>query len=218
MIHKNRINEEILPGKKNQVIRRTSEYEDVVLKKFSDPARFQRENDMIDLLQDSGLLMPRRLNYDWEDLTITYSYVDGEPVVELIEDADQGKVMAIFTKICHWLVRFYSITRQNTGVQYILGDIHLRNFIYQQAGDQLYGLDFEECRPGRMESDVARLWVFILNYQPPFTERKKVLATLVKETLFAALPLDEELFQQETERETEELIKRRGTRKTFNNP
>ncbi len=204
---------EQLPSKKNHVIRKCGEHQDIVVKKFSDPGRFQKEKEMGEILQDTGLLIPPRLAWDEKELTIIYSYIDGEPVVDLIENIEWEKTRPIFMQICDWLVQFYRLTRQKMGCQYILGDIHLRNFIYNEASAELYGLDFEECRPGRIETDAARLWVFILNYDPAFTERKQLLAALVKDNLFAALNLDESFFKQEVARETAELTKRRSIRK-----
>lgn len=205
----NRMEDELLPGKKNLVIRRTGSGNDIVVKKFTDQGRFQMEKQMVGLLQESGLLIPSRLGIDEEQLTITYAYIVGDPIVNLIEDPDWGKIQAVFTRLCNWLVQFYNITLHKMGRQYILGDIHLRNFIYEHSTDQVFGLDLEECRPGRIESDLARLLVFTLNYEPPFTERKQTLATFIKETLFAELSLEEGFFQQEFSREAQELIQRR---------
>lgn len=209
----NKLIGEQLPSKKNLVIRKCGQNQDIVVKKFSDPGRFRTEKEMGDILQDTGLLIPPRLAWDEKEYTIDYSYIAGEPVVDLIEDIEWEKTRAIFTQICDWLVQFYRLTRQKIGCQYILGDIHLRNFIYNETAANVYGLDFEECRPGRIETDAARLWVFILNYDPAFTERKQLLAALVKENLFAALRLEESSFKQEAARETAELMKRRSIRR-----
>lgn len=208
----NRLNPEILPSKKNQVIRHAGDNRDIVVKKFSAAERFAVEKAMGDILQDSGLLVPLRLAYDNEEMTIVYTYIDGVPIVDLLEIMAEGKVQMIFGQICAWLVKFYGLTLQKMGCQYILGDIHLRNFIYDQEADRVYGLDFEECRPGRIETDAARLWTFILNYDPAFTERKRSLASFVKESLFRDLQLEEEFFVQEVARETEELVLRRGSK------
>ncbi len=195
---------ERLPSKKNRVARHGA----IVSKAFSDRSRFQMEKEIGDLLENSGLLIPARLSVDEPGLTIKYESIKGTSAVDLIEGIDSGRTRMIFNKICNWLAEFYAIIRRRKGRQWILGDIHLRNFLYEEATGQIYGFDFEECRPGRIESDAARLCVFILHYDPAFTRRKKILATLVRENLTASLDLDKNFFQAEMERETKELLVR----------
>ncbi|MEN6325461.1 MAG: hypothetical protein ABFD18_04510 [Syntrophomonas sp.] len=198
-----------LTSKKNYVYREQGEHGDIVIKAFTDLSRFQVEKKMGDLVENSGLLTPCRLAVNEENLVIIYEYIDGSPVVDLIESIELSQAEDIIRKICTWLVNFYSITLMKMGCQYILGDIHLRNFLYEQASNKVYGIDFEECRPGRIETDAARLYTFILNYDPAFTARKKNLVACFWETLSASLVLDETFFQQEAKRETAELMARR---------
>jgi tRNA A-37 threonylcarbamoyl transferase component Bud32 len=203
------IRREKLPSKKNHVYRESGLNQDVVVKMFTAAHRFNTEKEIGELLEDSNLTFPPRVAVDDENLTIIYSYINGYPVVDLIEDIEMSEAQDIIRKICAWLLEFYAVIRQKKGCQYILGDIHLRNFLYEKASHQVYGLDFEECRPGRIETDAARLYVFILYYEPAFTARKKDLTACLWQTLAEALVLDEELFQQEVERETQELLARR---------
>ena len=197
---------ERLPSKKNEVVR----YGDIVSKTFSDHSRFQMEKEIGDLLEKSSLLTPTRLSVDEPGLTIKYEYVKGTPAVDLIEDIELSQARKVFSKICAWLVGFYNLTLREKGCQCILGDIHLRNFLYEEASGQIYGFDFEECRCGRIESDAARLYVFILHYDPALTQRKKTLAALVRDNLAVSMGLDSPFFQAEVERETRELLVRRA--------
>lgn len=197
---------ERLPSKKNNVVR----YGDNVSKSFTDRSRFQMEKKIGDLLVDSDLLTPARQAVDEPGLTIRYEYVRGIPVVDLIEAIQLNQAEEIISKICAWMINFYALTLRKTGSQYILGDIHLRNFLYEEISQQIYGLDFEECRCGRIESDAARLYVFILHYDPAFTLRKKRLAASIRDTLLTSLELDETFFHYEVERETNELLIRRA--------
>lgn len=194
-----------LSSKKNNVFRAR----DVVIKTFTDPSRFQTERKMGNLLENAGLLIPGRISVNEENWVIVYTYIDGSPVVDLIESTSLSQAEEIIRKICAWLVNFYAITLKKLGCQYILGDIHLRNFIYEEASKQVYGFDFEECRPGKIETDVARFYVFMLYYDPAFTPRKKTLAAYFWETISASLRLDESFFQDEVKRETKELLARR---------
>lgn len=197
---------ERLLSKKNKVVR----HGDIIYKTFSDRSRFQMEKEIGDLLENSGLLTPARLSVDEPGLTIKYENIKGPYAVDLIENIELSQTWEIFGKICNWLAGFYTLTLREKGCQWILGDIHLRNFIYECASGQIYGFDFEECRHGRIESDAARLCVFILHYDPAFTERKKTLAAFVRENLTSSLGLDEPFLQSEVERETKELLIRRA--------
>ncbi|NLO22190.1 MAG: hypothetical protein GX119_09380 [Syntrophomonadaceae bacterium] len=201
---------EALPSKKNYVYREQREEQDVVVKIFSDPQRFQREKEIGGLLQGFNIAIPARLEVDQYRSTIVYQYIKAQAVAELLESLDFPKVEEIIKKLCAWLKEFYSIMDEQKESPYILGDIHLRNFIFETSSGQVYGLDFEECRPGRVESDVARLYVFILHYDPPFTPRKKALAALFWETMASALPMDKSFLRQEVKRESLELINRRA--------
>ena len=207
---------EQLPSKKNYVYWDWGEYCDKIIKIFTDQSRFQIEKEMGDLFADSSLLTPKRLSVNEAALVIEYAHIDGFPVVELIESTELAQAEKIIRKICAWLVEFYSITFEKKGCRYILGDIHLRNFLYKKKDDSVYGIDFEECRPGRIESDAARLYVFILYYDPAFTPRKKALAACFWNTLSTSLELDHTSFREEVKRETAELLARRATNPRLN--
>lgn len=201
-----------LTSKKNDVYREKRGHQDVVVKHFSDSSRFQMEKQIAELLAHSALRIPACLAVDEEKQEMVYAYVNGRPAVDLIEEMEFSQAEEMIRKIAFWLADFYAILRDKLGDQYIMGDIHLRNFLYKEASQQVYGFDFEECRPGRMETDAARLYVFMLHYDPAFTERKKALAACLWETLSGLLQLNECFFQQEVNRETEELMIRRRQR------
>jgi len=195
-----------LPSKKNKVIRMGN----TVVKTISDPNRFRTEKEIGDLLLNSGLPILERLAVDETNHRLLYRYVAGVPAVDLLDSIGLEQAKDLIRKICAWLLEFYRILNRDKGNQFILGDIHLRNFLYDEDTQRLYGLDFEECRPGRIESDTARLLVFILHYEPAFTQRKKELAACFRETMEAALTLDQAFLEQEIERETAELEIRRA--------
>lgn len=200
------------PSKKNYVYWDLRDECKIVTKVFTEQRRFLTEKRIVDILDDTDLLTPFRISIDETSLTIIYTYEDAIPVVEYIENKNLELAKHIFKYICEWLIDFYRIIKERKGKQYILGDIHLKNFLYDEKTDSLYGIDFEECRPGRIETDVARLYVFILNYDPALTVRKKELATYICEYLFDSLDLNNDFFLQEVKRETQEMIARRSSR------
>ncbi|HCF50629.1 MAG TPA: hypothetical protein DER60_10120 [Syntrophomonas sp.] len=197
-----------LPSKKNDVYR----YGDVVIKKFSDAERFRMETEIGSLLEKSDILTPPRLSVNQTAYINVYRFIEAIPVVDLIEDSELQLAEEIVHKIYLWVMDFYALTREMTGQQYILGDVHLRNFLYQPDSQKLYGIDFEECRQGRIESDLARFYVFLLHYDPAFTPRKKALGAFWLDIIQAPSTLDINFFQQEVERETAELLARRQHR------
>lgn len=196
-------------SKKNQVFRILANPSDKVTKIFSDLSGFQREKEIVKLLANTELTTPCQLSVDDNALTIVYEYIDAVPVVDLIETVDLAKAKEIMEKICDWLVLFYKTIYKKTNKQYILGDIHLRNLLYEENEGMIYGVDFEDCRLGLLETDIARIYVFILHYDPAFTERKRELAKFIRENLTMRLNLDTEFLEEEICRETEELLERR---------
>lgn len=207
-MHKQLVLEQLY-SKKNLVYHIRVGEQDIVSKKFTDADRFCIETEIGDLLQNSDLLTPRRLSIDPQNLTINYAFIKGTPVVDLIETGELWEAQNIIGQICAWLESFYNLTLRAKGEQLILGDIHLRNFLYEETSQSIYGIDFEDCRTGRIETDIARLYTFILHYDPAFTPRKKALAAYLWTAMSAALPLDKPFFLQEVRRETDDLLTRR---------
>lgn len=199
---------ERLPSKKNDVYR----FGDVVIKKFSNTGRFGVETEIGSLIADAGLNTPPRLAVNPLALTNIYRFVEALPVVDLIEAASWNQAADMLAKIWRWMQGFYALTLNKMGRQYILGDAHLRNFLYQPDSQQIYGIDFEECRPGRIETDLARFYVFLLHYDPAFTPRKKALGAYWLELLESCPLIDRFFLQEEIERETAELTVRRQWR------
>lgn len=207
---------ERLGGKKNLVFRIRDNGLDIVRKTFTDPVSYRTEKQMGQILQGSGLRTPKLLGFDDGSLTIEYEYIDGLVAIDLVESAslDQAKYMT--DGICKWLISFHRISREKTGDQYIWGDAHFRNLIYRESTGHVYGIDFEECRIGRRESDLARLYVFLLNYDPPYTERKKILADEIINYFEGEFALDRDFLNKEIEREERELLERRKPKKEIN--
>lgn len=203
-------------SKKNDVYRSQEKGKDTVVKVFSDRGRFENEEAIGNILIGTSLLIPDRLWVDAQALTISYSYLNASPVVDMIESRPLSQVKNIIRQICDWLAAFYTAVLQELGTQYILGDSHLRNFLYDEESRQVYGIDFEDCCPGRIETDLARLYTFILYYDPAFTRRKKALAAYLWDIASHRMVLDEDFYREEVKRETTELITRRQLRYQVN--
>lgn len=201
-----------LSSKKNHIYREQTGQQETVVKIFTDPDRFRMEKEIGTLLQGTDLLTPPRLSVDEQNQEIVYAYIPAVPLVDIIERVEPEQAQDMIAQVCAWMMKYYQIIREKIGQQYILGDVHLRNFIYDESTGKVYGVDFEECRPGRIETDVARLFTFILHYEPAFTARKIALAEYLQKIFFASADLDRNFYLQEVTRETEELLQRRHSK------
>lgn len=184
------LREEKFFSKKNNVYKRERVVEGkkqwLVEKEFTDVCRYYREMGIMQQISSSGLAVPRVL---WHQPpgpdnfgVITYQYIVGLTVLEYLEQDQIAQCADMLKEIIRWLADFYRVTKELLGEQWILGDIHLKNFIHSSTDNCLYGLDFEEACPGLIEQDIAKLLVYIPTYQPAYTpEKLKLAADFVKE-------------------------------------
>lgn len=160
-------------------------------------------------------------DFDREELRwgVRYEYIEGETALEKMEKMELlpfgSKEWSIekerlINGLSSWMIHFYQVLWEKAHKKWILGDIHLRNFIFSWNENQVYGIDFEECREGSWETDVARLSVFIINYDPSHTKSKLEIAKCLQDNMVEKLKLDKEFLLQEVERESRELRRRRS--------
>ncbi|MEG1930767.1 MAG: phosphotransferase [Anaerovorax sp.] len=216
-----------LKSKKNQVLLTdiglgNHHHAQYVVKNFATVEAFEREVSIYKELQGSALLIPHIVAKEG-DAQLVLTYIEGQTALEKLEALDtmdpksglwQRESAFFIENLCGWIAQFYKIMYDRKKVQWILGDIHLRNFIFEKDGGTVYGIDFEECTMGQWESDMARLSVFILTYDPAYTENKVKLCRLFMKKMGALLdpvsPLDQKFLKEELYRELEDLGKRRG--------
>ena len=174
--------EEKLSSKKNEVYKRERKLNGktlyVVEKEISENKRFHTELTLAKLLAGSGVNTPRLLDFSYpsenKNGKLIYEYIDGSIALESLSDKDYAK--EVLRQIVKWMEHFYEITSQQLGELWILGDVHLRNFIYSREQKKLYGFDFEEAEKGLAEQDIARLFLFIATYEPQYSELHMELA------------------------------------------
>jgi hypothetical protein len=183
----------------------------VVRKDFEDNREgYRTELEMLRRLTGALVRVPPVI---WaEEPVILSRWINGETLADLLDQAEaspgrEKQLARAVPLLCRWLGEFYEASG---GL--ILGDAHLRNFLLFSRGleRKLYGVDFEACRPGAREEDIARLAVFTLTYDPALTEKKRRLAGMLlgecRKRLELSLPrLEEALF-----RELEGLCSRRS--------
>jgi len=229
---------ELLYSKKNRVLTclydGSGQSRKAVEKTFADSRGFSVEWDIMQSLKGANIRIPELLDIDKEKARIIYAYIAGETLLSYlekweIEDEPLKNQLVVESKtaiqdpsceriiqdLCDWLIDFYGSIKKITGESVILGDIHLRNFIYSPGNGGIYGLDFEDCKHGTPETDIARLCVFILTYDPPYTKVKIRMAGNLLLRLSKGLALDQTRLRSEMNRELAELKERRGCRVRF---
>jgi len=117
------------------------------------------------------LSIPVPLEKDDENHVLVMSYIVGDNVCDLINDAkvtfeDKTKIAE---QLADWLVKFHSFFKTEARFR-LRGDPSLRNFIISRG--HLYGVDFEESHEGKPVEDVAGTCGSILSTDPMFTDEK----------------------------------------------
>lgn len=113
------------------------------------------------------------MNNDYQFLVL--EYIPSENICDLINDPTtqiQDKLSCI-THLASWFYQFHNYYQQQSK-PLIHGDANLRNFIISQ-NKNVFGLDFEESKPGNVNEDIAFLCASILTTNPTFTKQKHQL-------------------------------------------
>lgn len=187
----------------------------LVCKEYSRPDRMSEEIKMLSLLKEKGAPVPKI--YGAGDNYILLEYLGGPLFAdyffwqESVSGSDnsslKGPTYQSIYSLCCWFKDFYAMSRAIAGKQLIMGDVNFRNFIIRE---RIYGIDFEECREGKLEEDIGSLCAFGLTYSPPFSPWKIVMIGELFQIFSSELGLDKELVKQEIQKELLFLSKRRG--------
>ena len=207
----NDVLQEKLPSKKNNVYKKErvsgGKTHFVVEKEFSESGRFFTELKISELLKDSDINTPRLLGAEQSTENrpgrLIYEFIDGDVALNALSEE-------VISLIAGWMKRFYEIALENTNEQWILGDIHLRNFIYDPKEQAVFGFDFEEARKGVIEEDVARLFLFITTYEPEYCEKHMKLAEHFLKAALFEFDIDKGSLIGFVQEEAERMAERRG--------
>jgi len=169
--YKNTIIQEKLKSKKNTVAYVTINNKPRVVKWFVPGLKRQMKNEYNILKKGSSKLnIPSIYELDEENNVIIMNYIIGENLCDLINDEetsmDEKKRLMIL--LAEWFYEFHNHFK--TDEQFLIrGDSTLRNFILT---DRIWGVDFEECRAGRVVEDISGMCASILSTNPMFTPEK----------------------------------------------
>lgn len=214
------------PSKQNEVslMKRPSKKEPsgfdyVIVKKFTrSQASFYWEREILQLLT-GHVCVPKLLGGGGNLLVM--EHIEGPTLLEWMEKEERenpsfpkDSVEKMFEKLIDWLAGFYQRLYEAKGKTYILCDINLRNFI---MADCLYGFDFEDCREGRVEQDLARFAAFALLYDPPGTAWREQFVQLWLAKASDGFNIPQKKIEVEMDREMTWLRKRRRKKKETKN-
>lgn len=176
----------------------------VVIKTFSEEAAFQKERHIYNLLQETDLPCARLIAA--ENKTLVLSRLPGRNLVDCLEGQEQtGRpVWDIWEKLVEWLIAF----QRQTG--FLMTDVNLRNFLYDETTNVLYGVDFEECDVCDLAISAARLAAFIRTYKPENTLLKQEIAQYVLNLFARSCGLEVNALLRETERQETRILERRN--------
>ena len=134
--------------------------ERLVVKTFAEEVSFQKELQIYRMLQNKYVPCAKVISA--ENKTLVLSQLPGKTLLECLEQQEQtGRPdWQIWEKLVAWLTAFQC----HTGL--VMTDVNLRNFIYDEENQMLYGLDFEECSPGSPVIPAAGVAAFVRTYAP----------------------------------------------------
>ena len=178
-----------------------------VVKVFPEGEAFHRELQMYRLLQDGGL--PCAAVLAAQENTLVLTQLPGRNLVDCLEEQEQtGRpVWNVWEKLVEWLIAFH----RHTGL--VMTDVNLRNFLYDEKTNMLYGVDFEECDVGSMAVCAARVAAFIRTYTPAHTALKQELSQYILNRFAQECGLECDTLVREAGRQEEKLLERRNNQK-----
>ncbi|MBQ1383759.1 MAG: hypothetical protein II499_03775 [Firmicutes bacterium] len=145
-------------AEQNEVVRKGS----VVIKRFASHLNYLKESSIYDKLRGSGLAP--RLLFEGDD-SIEHEFAEGPSLLDMLTErsGDPAELAKCFKLFFDW----YQAFRAKTGTS--LGRVDFSKFIYTDSG--VVCIDFEHCRAGYMEWDIAYLAAGICLVPEPYSFR-----------------------------------------------
>jgi len=177
-----------------------------VVKTFSEEGPFQKELQIYRLLQDKNIPCAKVIRA--ENKTLVLSELPGQNLVECLEQQERTGVPVwdVWEKLVEWLIAF----AQHTG--FMMTDVNLRNFLYDEKTNTLYGLDFEGCDVCSMVMPAASVAAFIRTYKPENTLLKQEISQYVLNLFAKNCAIDADRLFLESKRQETMLLQRRKNR------
>lgn len=204
--------ETLFKSKRNRVMLVEEAENKYVIKQFTGRADYDREVEMYRILNGT-IHTPRIWNTDTKDISICMTYLPGMTALQILEEQEKGPVSGIdfriWQQLLEFLQSFYEQMDQSGYQSFCLGDLNLRNYIYNQEEQCFYGVDFELCQTGFREKDIANLCAYILLYDPKESEHKKVIAEFIIQFVCKEWGMDRKCLIKEVDAEKKTKITQR---------
>lgn len=143
--------------------------------------------------------------FEESEAALLMEYIAGRNVLDLYLELE--KVEADVEKLAKQLNQSLQCL-YDLAPGYRLGDINLRNFIFDVKRDMIRFVDYEESCLGEQEEDAGRLLAFLLTYRPVDTEwKRKFVVCLAKLLVCSGQNID--LICYYAQDELESISKRR---------
>ena len=178
--YKNTVIQKNFKSKKNTVAYVTLKDKPRVFKWFVPGFKRQMKTEQ-EILEKgaSKLNIPTIHEIDEENNVLIMNYIIGENLCDIInsEETSTNEKQNLMILLADWFIDFHNFFKKDD--QYLIrGDSSLRNFIFS---DRIWGVDFEEARPGRPVEDLAGACASILTTNQMFTKEKFNLCKLLVE-------------------------------------
>ena len=190
-------------SRRNSAVLMQTEAGRFVKKTFADQGAFQKELHIYSLLE--GKRLPCAKVMAAEDSTLILSELPGQTLLECLEQQEETgqPVWEIWEKLVAWMVGFW----RHTG--FVMTDVNLRNFLYDEKTKTLYGLDFEECDAGCVVTTLASVAAYIRTYKPENTWLKQEISQYVLRQFAQNCEMEVEILLQESKQQEEQILNRR---------
>ncbi len=135
-------------------------------KVFSSKAAKEREAMLLKSLRKHALRVPKVLDEDEQG--ILREWIEGMTVEEILarmeetqrDEYDAHANESLIYRLINWFYDFHTIASCMEHQDLVMYDVDPSNFVMRRG--QIYGLDFEDCRPGVVETDFGRFIIFLL--------------------------------------------------------
>ncbi|HOG62055.1 MAG TPA: RIO1 family regulatory kinase/ATPase [Sedimentibacter sp.] len=197
-----------LRSKRNNVFRIVEDEGTYILKKFENHENYIREKEVLSILKKAGVNVPSIIKAEEN-----YLYLEDLGEVNFLEwyeeqEKNNALNISMVYELCSWFKDFYSAVFEFYKKQFILYDVNFKNFII--CDNKVYGIDFEQVKPGHIEEDAGRLSAFALTYNPSMTEWKMDFRNILINILSNELNIEKEKIISEENKELAAIKKRRG--------
>lgn len=160
-----------LYSKRNSVYRIYNNSKTFIVKKFYDTNYMLIEAEILNILLHSKASVPKLISVSNDEVILEdlgdLTFLDWLKKEERNSSVTYHKMII---KFLSFLQKFYKTTNEYYGKQYIINDVNLRNFLVNN--NKIYGIDFEQCKEGKIESDIGKIIAYIITYEPIATDWK----------------------------------------------